>query len=43
MIDGKIFAISQGGNYFMGEIAQGEIKIEKQKDLLEESEKTYDQ
>ena len=37
IIDGKIFAISAMGNYFMGDIAQGEIKIKKQTDLLEES------
>ena len=29
IIDGKIFAISEIGNYFMGDIAQGEIKIKK--------------
>lgn len=37
IIDGKIFAISEAGNYYMGDIAQGEIKIKLQKDLLEES------
>lgn len=40
IIDGKIFAISTQGNYYMGEIPaagqEGEIKIEKQADLLEE-------
>jgi len=32
-----VFAISKGGFYFMGEIAQGEIGVKLQKDLLEES------
>ena len=41
IIDNKIFAISKQGNYFMSEINQGELKIEKQADLLEESNKAY--
>lgn len=40
IIQNKIFAISTQGNYFMGEIPQsGDIKIEKQADLLEEQNK----
>jgi hypothetical protein len=37
IIDNKIFAISKGGHYFMGEINSGEIEVKMQKDLLEES------
>lgn len=37
IIDNKVFAISKEGNYFMGDIAQGDIKIKKQCDLLKES------
>jgi len=37
IINAKIFAISTQGNYFMGDIVKsGDIKIEKQADLLEE-------
>jgi len=37
IIDRKVFAISKEGNYFMGEISSGDIKIEKKADLIEES------
>lgn len=37
LIDGKIFAISKDGHYFMGEIDKGDIPVKVQKDLLEES------
>jgi hypothetical protein len=42
IIDNKIFAISTEGNYYMGEIASGEIVIKKQVDLIEESSKQYE-
>ena len=41
MIGEKVFAISKQGNYFTSDIAQGELKIAKQVDLLEESNKNY--
>ena len=37
IMDNKVFAISTQGNYFMSEIQAGEIKIERQANLLEES------
>jgi WD40 repeat protein len=37
--NGKIFAISTAGNYFVGQIGEGNIKVEKQYDLLAESRK----
>lgn len=37
--NGKIFAISTTGNYFMGQIGEGTIKVDKQFDLLAESKK----
>jgi len=44
IIDKRIFAISVQGNYFMGEIQQtGDIKIDKQADLLEESNRANGQ
>lgn len=37
--NGKIFAISTAGNYFVGQIGEGNIKVDKQYDLLAESRK----
>ena len=37
IIDNKIFAISKSGNYYMGKISKDEIKVDLEKDLLEES------
>jgi hypothetical protein len=37
--NGKIFAISTAGNYFVGQIGEGAIKVDKQYDLLAESRK----
>jgi WD40 repeat protein len=37
IIDNKIFAISKSGNYFMGDIKDGDIAVKLEKDLLEES------
>jgi len=40
IIGDNVFAISTQGNYYMGNIVKsGEIKIEKQADLLEEQNK----
>ena len=39
LINGKIFAISTAGNYFMGQIGEGNVKVDKQFDLLDESRK----
>lgn len=42
LFDNKIFAISTEGNYFMGQLKkEGEVAIEKQVDLLEESNQAY--
>jgi len=44
IIDKRIFAISVQGNYFMGELQQsGDVKIDKQADLLEESNRANGQ
>jgi hypothetical protein len=37
IIGDKVFAVSKQGNYFSSDIAQGELKIAKQVDLLYES------
>lgn len=37
IVDNKIFSISKEGNYFWGDITQGDIKIKKQINFLEES------
>jgi len=29
LMNGKIFAISTSGNYFMGQMAEGTIKVDK--------------
>jgi hypothetical protein len=40
LLNGKVFAISTAGNYFMGaHSGEGQIKVEKQYDLLAESRK----
>ena len=43
IIDSKIFAISTSGTFYQGEVGDSEeIKIESQKDLIEESVKSLE-
>ena len=38
LFDGKIFSVSTDGNYYFANVQKGQIKIEKQYELLKETE-----
>lgn len=41
--NGKVFAITTAGNYFVGQIEEGNIKVDKQYSLIAESKKVEEQ